>query len=518
MNAVMNSPLKSSPPSRAGLRAEPSHGAPGVAALAETATPPVLDRFLAESSPAEALRLWLGPVARRPGMTLRRLVAQRLGQDIADLDQRLNRQVNAILHHPAVQKLEATWRGLHYLVEQAPQGENVKVRLLNVSWKDLVRDLDRALEFDQSQLFRKVYSDEFGTPGGEPFSVLLGDYEIHSRPAPDHPTDDLAALGKISAVAAAAFSPFIAAAHPSLFDLESFSSLELPLNLARTFEQTEYVKWRALRDTEDARFVGLTLPRVLMRLPYRDDSNRADGFCFHEDVADPSRRHYLWGNVAYAFAAVLVREFAASGWLAAIRGFQRGRQSDGLVCGLPVPSCPTDRSGLVPTLPTDALVTDAQEKELGELGFIPLCHRPGTDVAAFFGNQSIQKPRKYDETLATINARLSAMLQYMLCVARFAHYLKVLARDKLGSFLGPSECEAFLTRWLLKYVTGNEEAGIELQAKFPLREGRVEVKAQPDKPGVYLCVIHLRPHFQLDQVVTAVKLVTELAAPSQGAG
>jgi type VI secretion system ImpC/EvpB family protein len=448
---------------------------------------------------------------------LQRQVAQRLSRDIAEIDQRLNRQVNAILHHSAFQKLEASWRGLHYLVHQVPEGENIKVRVLNVPWKELTRDLERAIEFDHSQLFRKVYSDEFGTPGGEPIRVLLGDYEIHHKPGPDHPTDDLATLGNIASVAAAAFAPFIAGAHPSLLDLESFTQLELPLDLARTFEQTDYLKWRALRDGEDVRFVGLALPHVLMRLPYAEDSHRVDGFCFREEAEDPSQQQYLWGNAAYAFGAVLVREFAASGWLAAIRGFQRGREEGGLVCGLPVPSCRTDKRGLVPTCATEVVVTDAQEKELGELGFIPLCHRPGTDVAAFFGNQSIQKPKQYDEAIANINARLSAMLQYMLCVARFAHYLKVLARDKLGSFMGPSECESFLTRWLMNYVSGNEDAGMELKAQYPLREGRVEVKARPDKPGVYTCVIHLRPHFQLDQIVTAVKLVTELAAPSQAA-
>jgi type VI secretion system ImpC/EvpB family protein len=434
---------------------------------------------------------------------------------IAVIDRQLNRQVNAILHHPVFQKLEAAWRGLSYLVHQVPEGENIKVRVLNVSWKELARDLDRALEFDQSQFFRKVYGEEFGTPGGEPFSVVVGDYEVRPRPAPGHPTDDITTLERIAAVAAAAFCPFIAAAHPALLDLESFTELELPLDLARTFAQADYLKWRALRESEDARFLGLTLPRILMRLPYADDNHRVDGFRFREEVGHPGRTQYLWGNAAFAFGTVLVREFAAAGWLAGIRGFRRGRPDGGVVSGLPVPSFATDRRGVAPTGSTDVLVTDAQDKELGELGFIPLCHRPGTEVAAFHGNQSVQKPRQHDREPATVNARLSAMLQYMLCVSRFAHYVKVLGRDKVGTFAGPAECGHYLSRWLDKYVTANDDAGPELRAKYPLREASVEVRARPDNPGVYLCIIHLRPHLQFDQVVTAVRLVTELTAPSQ---
>jgi type VI secretion system ImpC/EvpB family protein len=289
----------------------------------------------------------------------------------------------------------------------------------------------------------------------------------------------------------------------------------LPLNLARTFDQADYLKWRSLRDSEDARFVGLTLPHVLMRLPYTDDNHRVDGFRFKEQVRGPDRHRYLWGNAAFAFGSVLMREFAASGWLAGIRGFRRGRVDGGLVCGLPVPSFTTDRRGVAPACATDVMVTDAQDKELGELGFIPLCHRPGTEVAAFHGNQSIQKPRQYDEEPATVNARISTMLQYMLCVSRFAHYVKVLGRDKVGSFAGPGDCAHYLNNWLQQYVSANEDSGPEMKARYPLREARVEVRARPDNPGVYMCVIHLRPHFQLDQIMTSVKLVTEMAAPGQ---
>ena len=305
--------------------------------------------------------------------------------------------------------MEASWRGLRYLIDQVPSSETVKVRVLNLSWQDLSRDLKRALEFDQSQLFRKVYGDEFDMPGGEPFAVLLGDYEFTNHP------EHLDMLGQIAGVAAAAFAPFIAAAHPGLLDLNSFADLERPLNLPRTFEQFTYLKWRSLRQAEDVRYIGLTMPHVLWRLPYKDDNSRVDGFRFREEVGRPDRRDYLWGNAAYAFGAVLARAFAASGWLAEIRGVRRGQEEGGLVTGLPVHSFGTDKAGLVPKCSTDVIITDALDKELGELGFLPLCWCQDTELSAFHGSQSIQSPKAYDEMEATVNARLSAMLQYMFC-------------------------------------------------------------------------------------------------------
>jgi type VI secretion system ImpC/EvpB family protein len=473
-----------------------------------------LDRFLGESSPWKALGLWLGPTCSCRGPDLKERVVFQLIRDIAQIDLLLTRQTNAILHHPAFQKLEASWRGLQYLVRQAPEGENVKIRILSISWKELVRDLDRAIEFDQSQLFRKVYNEEFGTPGGEPYSLLLGDYEICPRPGPDHPTDDMAALASIASVAAAAFAPFVAGAHPAMLDLTSFTELELPLDLSRTFEQIEYLKWKGLRDREDARFAGLTMPRVLMRLPYRDDGSRRDGFRFHEEVSLPDRSQYLWGTAVYAFATVVIRAYAEYGWPAAIRGVQRGVVGGGLVTGLPLHSFRTDRTGLALKCSTDGIITDAREKELGELGFMPLCHCQDTGLSAFYGNQSVQKPKLYDELPATINARMSTMLQYMFCVARFAHYIKVITRDKVGSFVTPGDLEDYLRKWLMKYTTSSDTGGPEIKARFPLREAKVQVTERADKPGTYRSVIHLRPHYQLDQMVTSVRLVAELAAPS----
>jgi type VI secretion system ImpC/EvpB family protein len=474
----------------------------------------LLDRFLREPSPVKALAYWLGltssPLRPMPDREHGQLMRM-LNRAIAELDALLTRQVNAILHHPSFQRLEASWRGLHYLVRQVPDGANIKLRVLSASWKELVRDVENALEFDQSQLFQKVYEEEFGHPGGEPYGVLLGDYEIHLGPSGDHPTDDVGALERIASVAAAAFAPFIAAAHPSLFDLDSFTELEKPLDVSKIFDRLECLKWRALRDKEDARFVGLTLPRVLMRLPYRDDSARIDGFRFREGVEAPDRRQYLWGNAAYAFGAILIRAFAQTGWLAAIRGVQQGSEQGGLVTELPVHSFSTDRSGIAPKCSTEVIITDAQEKELGDLGFIPLCHCHDTEYAAFYGNQSIQKPKEYDELPAMMNARLSAMLQYILCVSRFGHYIKVIIRDKVGRFTGPADCEDYLRRWLMNYTTATDKGGPELKSKYPLREAKVRVRERPDAPGSYRCVIHLRPHYQLDQMITAVKLTTELA-------
>lgn len=474
-----------------------------------------LERFLREPNPAKALVHWLGPAALQ-GPDWKRRVLQRLGRDVARLDALLNEQVNAILHHPRFQKLEASWRGLRYLVEQVPEGENIKIRVLSVTWKELERDVVRALDFDQSQLFHKVYDDEFGTPGGEPFGVLLGDYAVRHTPGPEHPVDDVATLTGIASVAAAGFAPFITGVHPALLGLNSFGELERPLNLPKTFEQLEYLKWRTFQAREEARFVGLTLPQVIMRLPYQDSTDRVDGFRFREEAGAPDRHAYLWGNAVYAFGGVLIRAFAQTGWFASIRGVERGENrlaGGGLVTGLPVQSFATDRPGLIPKCPTDVIISDVQEKELEDLGLIPLCYCQDTELAVFYGNQSVQRPKVYDELAATVNASLSAMLQYTLCVSRFAHYLKVISRDRIGSFAGPEKCEEYLRRWLTGYTMASDTATAEMKARYPLREAQVQVREVRGRPGTYACVIHLRPHFQLDQMVTAVRLVTNFSAP-----
>jgi type VI secretion system ImpC/EvpB family protein len=478
-----------------------------------------LDEFLREPDPGKALRLWLGPVPAGPRSALKRHILGRLSRDIARLDALLTEQVNAILHHPSFQKLEASWRSLRFLVDQAQavESKEVKVRVFNVSWKELTNDLERAVEFDQSELFRKVYNEEFGAPGGKPFGVLLGDYEVRHRMSGNYPYNDVETLGFISQVAAAAFAPFVAAAHPSLFLLESdnFSELEKPFNLPQIFEDPEYLKWKEFRKKEESRFVGLTMPRVLARLPYVDDSGRADGFRFREDVKAPGRRGYLWGNAAYAFGAVLIRAFVSTGWLADIRGAPfdlrgslRGEVGGGMVAGLPAHSFGTDRRGVAPKCSTDAIITDDREKELGTLGFIPLCYCQDTELAAFYGNQSVQEARSYHQSSATLNARMSAMLQYILCASRFAHGLKVMARNMTGSLISPDEIQRRLHSWLQRYVS------VTASPERPLRQGRVEVR--DGQAGRYECRMFLQPHYQLDELVSELKLDTTLAVGDTG--
>lgn len=481
-------------------------------ATSQTAALGRLDQFLEEHATLPALRQWLRQRDSLGRVGNKHQVALLLSRDIARLDGMLNRQLNAVLHHPKFQQLEASWRNLRYLVEEAIEADNVKIRVLSASWEEVARDAERAIEFDQSQIFRKVYTDEFDTPGGEPFGLLIGDYQLRHLPSAEHPVDDVATLGLISQVAAASFAPFIAGADPALFGLDSMAQLDTPMNLSRNFEQLEYLKWRRLREQEDSRFLGLIIPRVLARRPYGEDSGRVDEFCFQEDVAGLDRNKYLWGNAGYAFASVVIRAFSTSGWLADIRGVQQGQAEGGLVTGLPVDCFSTDAQGIALKSSTEVAVVDALENELANLGFMSLCDCVDTEFSAFYACPSIQKPKVYDDAAATRNARMSAMLQYMLCVSRFAHYVKVIVRDKIGSTLEASEVEDLLYRWLQKYVTSDAEASLAVKAQYPLREARVEVRERPGKPGNYQAVVHLRPHFQLDELSSSIRLVTELSS------
>lgn len=471
-----------------------------------------LDGFLNAATVGDALTAWF---ARPPAVVDeedRQKLARRLNAAVARVDELLSAQLDAVLHHPQFQKLEASWRGLKYLVEQVPDGANVKIRMLPATWKELARDQERALEFDQSALFRKVYNEEFDTPGGEPFGLLIGDYDLTHRPYPDHPTDDLAALNGITGVAAAAFAPFVCGVDPRFLELDSFADLDPTIDLDRTLARPEYVKWRSLRDTEDSRFVGMVVPKVLLREPHTDSPGHDHRFQYREDVTSPDRKGYLWGNGAFAFAAVAARTFADSGWLAGIRGVRGGdAETAGRVSGLPVLAYGPDLSPFARSV-TDVHLTDRQEKELSDQGFVPLCHLPGTADAAFYTTPSIQKPKTYDEPGATANARLSGMLQYMLCVSRIAHYMKAMMRDRVGAFAGPDECEEHLQSWFRRYVISNDSASDEMKARYPLREARAEVREVPGKPGAYRCSVYLRPHFQLDQLSAAIKLTTQLTA------
>ena len=429
-----------------------------------------------------------------------------INQRIAQIDHLLSLQLNAVLHHEDFQKLESSWRGLNYLLSQSETGTGLKIKILNVSKKDLLRDLQRVPEFDQSQLFKKVYEEEFGVFGGEPFAGIIGDYYFGKHP------EDIELLERVSQVAAAAHAPFISASAPDMFNLEEFTALDQPRDLAKVFDTTEYAKWKGFRQTEDSRYVCLTMPKVLMRLPYGRATKPVEAFSYEESVDGMTHDKYLWGNAAFAMGVRMTNAYAKFGWCAAIRGVEGG----GLVDGLPVYNFSTDEGDITMKCPTETIITDRREKELADLGFAPLVHCKGTDYAAFFSIQSAQKPKLYDSEAANANARLSSQIPYIMAVSRFAHYLKSMMRDKIGSFVSRSECESFLNRWISNYVTPDDTASQATKAKFPLREARVEVMEIPGKPGAYRAVAFLRPHFQLDELSVSLRLVAELPKSARG--
>ena len=470
-----------------------------------------LERFLLEENDYEALRLWLKQFNTSDNIRSADNIVSALQREIARIDELISEQLNQILHHARFQKLEAAWRGLWYLVKQYSEHDNVKIKVLSISWKELCKDIGKAIEFDQSQLFKKIYSDEFGTPGGEPFGVLIGDYEISYRPSQGSNYDDISILEGVSQIAAASFAPFITSVASEFFGLDEFDSLAMPQSFEQIFAQTEYTRWRALRDKPDSRFVGLTLPRILMRKPYAVQNKAMGGFIFRENVGGPGKENYLWGNSCYAFASILIREFINVGWFGHIRGVPRGYLGGGLVNDLTVTEFGTDAPGVAPKLLTDVLISDRVERRLSDQGFIPLCHCFETSLAAFYSNQSVQKPKAMKTNLDNTNARLSTMLQHIMCCSRIAHYLKVIIRDKLGSFLSARECEAYLQKWINHYTTGRDDLEWSEQARYPLREANVQVKSQPGKPGIYMCIMRLKPHYQLDDMVSELELVTELA-------
>lgn len=419
---------------------------------------------------------------------------------IAEIDRLISDQLNEILHHPEFQELEATWRGLRYLIMNAETGAKLKIRLLNASKKDLLKDLEKAVEFDQSALFKKVYEEEYGTFGGHPYSMLVGGYEFGRHP------QDVALLKLISGVAAAAHAPFVASASPRLFDMDSHTSIPTPRDLTKIFESAELISWRSFRESEDSRYVALCLPRVLMRLPYGPDTIPVEGMDFREATDGTDHEKYLWGNPAYVLSERIAAAFSKYGWTAAIRGVEGG----GKVEGLPTHTFVTVDGDIAAKCPTEVSITDRREKELDDLGFIALVHCKNTDYAAFFGGATANKPKVYNTDAANANARLSAMLPYMLNTSRFAHYVKSMMRDKVGSFMTEDNVRDYLTTWIGQYVLGKDDAGQSLKAQYPLREARVDVRPVPGRPGAYQAVMFLRPHFQLEELTTSIRLVAEL--------
>lgn len=419
------------------------------------------------------------------------------------IDNLLANQLNEIMHHPDFLKLEGSWRGLSYLVYKAETGEHLKLRLMNLSRQELQNDLDKAVEFDQSQLFKKVYEEEYGTFGGHPYSCLVGDFEFGRSPM------DMDLLEKISGVAAAAHAPFISAAHPMLFDLDSFEHLGVPRDLSKVMDSLELVKWHSFRSAPDSRYVSLVLPRVLMRLPYGPDTSPVEGLNFKEDVGVADSNLFCWGNAAFVLAERMCNAFSLYRWTAAIRGVEGG----GIVEGLPPYTFKTPDGDVALKCPTEVSITDRREKELSDNGFISLCHCKGTDYAAFFGGQTSQKPKKYNLDDATANANLSARLPYILAASWFAHYIKVIMRDKVGSFMTKDNVSHYLNTWIAQYVLLNDGAPQEIKAKYPLREARIDVFEIPGQPGSYTSVAYIRPHFQLEDLAVSIRLVAKLPAP-----
>jgi type VI secretion system protein ImpC len=437
-------------------------------------------------------------------MTLTRDAEATIGARIAEIDRLVSLQLNEVMHNAAFQKLEGTWRGIKHLMDQSETSDMLKIKLLNVSKRDLLRDLQRAPEFDQSAFFKKVYEEEFGVFGGAPFAALVGDYEFGRG------GEDVELLEKVSQVASAAHAPFLSAAAPEMMNLTEYSQLTGIRDISKVFDSTEYAKWKSFRASDDSRYVALTLPHVLMREPYGQETRQIEEFAYEEGVDGKDHSKYLWGNAAYALAARLTQSFSKFGWCASIRGVENG----GLVESLATHNFRTDEGDVALKCPTEVSITDRREKELADQGFVPLVHCKGTDYAAFFSVQTANKPKVYDKPEANANARLSAQLPYMLAMSRFAHYLKAMMRDKLGSTMSRSQAELFLNQWIANYVIADDNASSAAKAERPLREARIEVMEVAGKPGSLRAVAFLRPHFQLDELTVSLRLVADLPQPA----
>ncbi|AZG07237.1 type VI secretion system contractile sheath large subunit [Pigmentiphaga sp. H8] len=481
--------------------------APAASAEAESAS--LLDSILSQSriarsdSEKERARDLIAELVSQIAdgeVTISRDAIASIDARIAQLDAVLSDQLSAVMHAPEFQQLEGSWRGLKYLIDSSETSTTLKVKLFNASKKELVKDLKSASDFDQSALFKKVYEEEYGTFGGAPFATLIGDYEFTRHP------EDMYLLEEMSHIAASAHAPFLSAASPELFGFESFTDLSGPRDLAKIFDTVEYAKWKSFRASEDSRYVGLAMPHVLGRLPYGPDTAPVEAFNYQEDVTGKDHSKYLWSNAAYSLGARITDAFARYGWCAAIRGVEGG----GLVEGLPTHTFATDDGEVALKCPTEIAITDRREKELADLGFIPLVHCKGTDYAAFFSTQSAQKAKEYNTDAANANARLSSQLQYIYAVSRIAHYLKTMMRDKIGSFASKASVETYLNNWVAQYVLLDDMASQERKAQFPLREARIEVAEIPGKPGAYKAAAFLRPHYQLDELSVSLRLVAEL--------
>ena len=460
-----------------------------------------------ERSRAEELIRTLTEEAMKGTVTFDKDVTRTLKAGIQAIDSAVSAQLAAVMHRPEFQQLEGTWRGLQYLVMNSETGTNLKIKVLNGGKKDIQKDLEKAVEFDQSQLYKKIYESEFGTPGGAPYGALIGDFQFENHP------DDIGLLKNISGVAAAAFCPFISAASPRMFGLDEWTDLSKPRDLAKIFDSVEYTSWKSFRESEDSRFVTLTMPRTLARLPYGANTKPIEEFEYEEvplgkkgESVSVSHEEYCWMNASYVMGTKLTDAFAKYGWCTAIRGAEGG----GKVEDLPAHIFKADDGDMDLKCPTEIAITDRREKEISDLGFLPLCHYKNTDYAVFFGAQTTQKHKKYDRPAATANAAISARLPYIMATSRFAHYLKVIARDKIGSFMERSDCEAWLDRWIHNYVSSDPSPSQDVKARYPLAEAKVEVKEIPGQPGSYNAVAWMRPWLQLEELTASLRMVASI--------
>ena len=422
---------------------------------------------------------------------------------IAEIDRKLSEQINLIIHHEDFQKLEGAWRGLSYLVNNTETDEMLKIRFMNITKADLGKTLKKfkGTAWDQSPLFKKIYEEEYGQFGGEPIGCLVGDYYF------DHSPPDVELLGEITKISAAAHTPFIAGASPVLMQMDSWQELANPRDLTKIFTTPEYASWRSLRESDDARYLGLAMPRYLARLPYGARTNPIEEFDFEEDTGAADHSRYTWANAAYAMAVNINRSFKLYGWCSRIRGVESG----GSVEGLPTHTFPTDDGGVDMKCPTEIAISDRREAELAKNGFMPLVHRKNSDFAAFIGAQSLQKPFEYDDPDATANANLAARLPYLFACCRFAHYLKCIVRDKIGSFKERDDMQRWLQNWIMNYVDGDPAHSSETtKAQKPLAAAEVVVEEVEGNPGYYTSKFFLRPHYQLEGLTVSLRLVSKL--------
>ena len=421
---------------------------------------------------------------------------------IAELDKKISEQVNLIIHHEDFSKLEGAWRGLNYLVNNTQTNETLKIRVMNVSKQEAAKSLKKfkGTAWDQSPLFKKLYEDEYGTAGGEPYGCLIGDYYFN------HTAPDLEMLKGMAQIAAASHMPFISAADPSIMNMDSWQELSNPRDITKIFSTPEYASWRSFRESDDSRYIALTMPRVLSRMPYGAKTNPVEEFNFEEDTGSGASDKYNWMNAAYAMGVNINRSFSNYGWCANIRGVEAG----GAVEGLPTHTFPTDDGGVAMKCPTEVAITDRREAELSSNGFLPLLHWKNTDYAVFLGGQTVNKPKEYDSPDATANAALSARLPYIFATSRFAHYLKCIVRDNVGPFTEKAEMQRWLGDWISNYVTSDPNASEEIKAKYPLAEAKVEVDAIEGQPGYYSAKFYLRPHYQLEGLTTSLRLVAKV--------